>query len=171
MSKLGLQDQPEKEVACVAAGPLHSLIAAGGVEGLVKLYDHRSPRLVGTFKGHEEGIFSVAFSSTGLLASTSLDGTVRSWDCRAACDSAVGNSSGCINVMREHGDIVSPPHTHTHTHTYNPHPHPHNCRALHAAWTAWTPALIMHKPCLCTRTVPVLPTHPHPPGGAPCVVC
>lgn len=91
-------------IACVAVQPKSGVIAAAGVQGVVKLYDHRSAELIGMFEGHDDGIFSTAFSLQGLLATASLDGSVRLWDCRSAWDTK--QRSPCVFTSHSHGDMV-----------------------------------------------------------------
>jgi WD40 repeat protein len=52
----------------------------GASDGTIRLYDMEQGNLVGTFKGHNDSIFALAFNPTGTeLASASQDHTVRVW--------------------------------------------------------------------------------------------
>ncbi|MGO6840426.1 hypothetical protein GUK34_28395 [Rhizobium leguminosarum] len=57
------------------------LVAGGGVDGTMKLFELQSGRLLRMLVGHSQRVASIAFSSDGgNLISGSGDGTVRSWD-------------------------------------------------------------------------------------------
>jgi WD40 repeat protein len=81
-------------IRSVAHSPNRKLIAAGGVEGVVHVWELPSGRELLTLQGHEDTIYTVAFSPDGkTLASGSVDQTVRLWDL------TTGN---CIKVLVEH---------------------------------------------------------------------
>jgi WD40 repeat protein len=62
-----------------------SRIAAGGADGIVRLYDAGTGHEVMGLHGHVAGVTSLHFSrGDSLLTSTSVDGTVRIWDGRPA---------------------------------------------------------------------------------------
>ena len=57
------------------------LVASGGVDGTVRLWEAASGRPLATLQGHTGSVCSVALSGDGrLVASGSLDGTVRLWE-------------------------------------------------------------------------------------------
>jgi WD40 repeat protein len=67
----------------VALSTNGDVCATGSFDGLVRLWDARTGRLLWTLEGHTGVIWSVALSSdTSLLASGGFDGTLRLWDPR-----------------------------------------------------------------------------------------
>ena len=65
----------------IAVSPDGRLLAIGGNDGDVGLFDSSSGRRLGTLKGHTGRISGVAFSPNGrLLLSAGTDGTARLWD-------------------------------------------------------------------------------------------
>lgn len=61
--------------------PAGGLLATGGVDGLVRLWDSATGEQLAALRGHEDCASDVAFSPDGaLLASGGVDRTVRLWD-------------------------------------------------------------------------------------------
>ena len=57
------------------------LLASGGMDGTVRLWEAPSGQQLATLEGHTGGVWSVVLSADGrLLASGSFDGTVRLWE-------------------------------------------------------------------------------------------
>ena len=61
------------------ASPDGAWLAAAGADGVVRLWEVASGRLVQSLEGHSGAVQAVAWSDDGRLASASLDGTVRVW--------------------------------------------------------------------------------------------
>ncbi len=68
-------------VMSMAYSPDGGLLASGGQDGRVRLWDARTAKERGTLEGHERRVAAVAFSPDGtLLASGGFDRTIRIWD-------------------------------------------------------------------------------------------
>ncbi|MFJ5303724.1 helix-turn-helix domain-containing protein [Streptomyces sp. NPDC088350] len=79
-----LSARPFTEVTQAAYSPDGRLLATADADHTVRLWDVARRRVVATFTGHRESVFSVAFAPDGrTLASAGSDGTVRLWDVRA----------------------------------------------------------------------------------------
>ena len=72
----------EGQVFSVSFSPDSRLLASGGIESLIRLWDVSSRKTVATLTGHTDQIYSVSFSPDGrLLASGGLDEyLVKLWD-------------------------------------------------------------------------------------------
>jgi serine/threonine protein kinase/WD40 repeat protein len=72
---------PPDEVKALAWSPDGRLLAAGGDDRNVHVWDAEAGRVQSLLEGHQRWVTAVAFSPDGeLLASSALDGTTRLWD-------------------------------------------------------------------------------------------
>lgn len=75
---------PDGRVSCLAVSPDGQLLATGGTDGLVQLFDARRGGPLGTpLPGHSGAVNQVAFTvDSARLISAGTDGTLRVWDAR-----------------------------------------------------------------------------------------
>lgn len=86
-------------VYAIACPPDMSLLAVGGSESYIKLYNFQTAKIESTLRGHEDKINSLCYTRDGkLLVSGSSDNTARLWD--------MDNKSK-IKVVKLHHDEVT----------------------------------------------------------------
>lgn len=74
-------DTVDAGVTSVCISPDGSLVAAGSLDTIVRIWDVHSGQLVERLKGHRDSVYSVAFTPDGRgLVSGSLDKTLKYWD-------------------------------------------------------------------------------------------
>lgn len=93
----------EGEVTSVAFSSDGRLLASGGVDRTVKIWEVSTRKLQRTLTGHKNYVVAVAFSPDGdLLASGSTDNTIKIWDVSSGSllqtldGDALGNSVLCV---------------------------------------------------------------------------
>ena len=75
------QDYHTAGVYIVRFSPQGNIIASGGLDNNVKLWDVERKKLIATLVGHKQTVFGLSFSSDGSkLASASEDETIKIWD-------------------------------------------------------------------------------------------
>ncbi|GGS28102.1 hypothetical protein Snoj_44710 [Streptomyces nojiriensis] len=85
-----LTSRPFTEIWHAAYSPDGKWLATAESDHAVRLWDVAGRRVLATFAGHSESVFSVAFAPDGrTLASAGSDGTIRLWDTAARGRSAV----------------------------------------------------------------------------------
>ncbi|MFG2994474.1 helix-turn-helix domain-containing protein [Streptomyces sp. NPDC048257] len=90
-----LASRPFTEVWHAAYSPDGKRLATAEADHAVRLWDVAGRRVLATFAGHSETVFSVAFAPDGrTLASAGSDGTIRLWDTAARGRSAVLTGQG-----------------------------------------------------------------------------
>ncbi|MBM3216766.1 hypothetical protein FJZ36_17870, partial [Candidatus Poribacteria bacterium] len=71
---------PKSSIACIAVSPDGSLIATGGRDNAVRIWDTASGEPMATLTSHKKPVTGVAFAPDGsFLVSVSEDGTARLW--------------------------------------------------------------------------------------------
>ncbi|KAJ7075251.1 chromatin associated protein [Mycena belliarum] len=86
-------------VMSVALSPDGGLVAAGCVDGLVRIWEVRSGALVDVLRGHSNSVHSVVWRGEGSVLSGALDNSVRVWDLRGK------KKKECV-VFAGHKDFV-----------------------------------------------------------------
>lgn len=84
----------------VALSPDGKRAAAANQDGSIYLLDTETRALLRVLRGHRDQVFTVTFSSTGLLASGSWDGEVRIWDAVSGEQQAVlDKHAGAVHAL------------------------------------------------------------------------
>src|SRR5262249_40455352 len=83
-------------VTCLAVSPDGKMLASGGRDRVVRLWDVESGKALAELKGHKNGLCGLTFSPAGkLLASGDVQATVRVWDVKEGKEVClIDNKSG-----------------------------------------------------------------------------
>jgi WD40 repeat protein len=74
-------EEPKDAVLAVAFSPDGRLLAAGGVDGLARVWDAEAQKFISELPGHTDWVLSTAFSADGkFLVTSSADRTARIWE-------------------------------------------------------------------------------------------
>ena len=85
--------------SAMAYSPVESILASGGWDRTIRLWDTTTGEDIKTLTGHRSGIRSLAFSPDGkIIASGSYDRTVRLWDV---------DTGETVHTLTEHTDRVT----------------------------------------------------------------
>lgn len=93
-------------VTSVAINPNGTLVAAGSLDHVVRIWDVATGQLIERLRGHRDSVYSVAFTPDGKgLVSGSLDKTLKYWDVGSL---AMGGKGGgrCTMNFAGHKDYV-----------------------------------------------------------------
>ncbi|MEW5314056.1 MAG: hypothetical protein WDW38_005580 [Sanguina aurantia] len=86
----------------VQPGSKGSVVASGGADSTVQVYDVAASRVLASLEGHGKRVSAVSWLSPEVLLSSSTDKTVRVW--QAPRDG--GSSYSCLSVLRDHSKEV-----------------------------------------------------------------
>lgn len=82
-----------------------NVVATGGADGSVQLYDLQQQQSLGQLAGHTKRVTAVQFATPQLLLSSSADKTLRMW-APPADASEPGSGFACASVLSEHSAAV-----------------------------------------------------------------
>ncbi|KAJ9513170.1 hypothetical protein QJQ45_029340 [Haematococcus lacustris] len=79
-----------------------SIVATGGVDGTIQVFDVAGVRQLDSLEGHSKRVTGVQFASSTVILSSSTDKTVRIWRQQES-----GSSFACSAVLKEHqGEVI-----------------------------------------------------------------
>lgn len=95
-------------VTSVAVSPDGSILAAGSLDTVVRLWDMRTGHLLDMLRGHKDSVYSVAFAPDGtFLVSGSLDKTLKMWDLTSLDRSGAAGANIVKKDNGDHGERVT----------------------------------------------------------------
>ncbi|KAJ7263135.1 WD40-repeat-containing domain protein [Mycena haematopus] len=90
-------DNDDAGVMAVAISPDGTLIAAGCVDALVRVWSVSTMALVDVLRGHQNSVHSVVFTKDGGgIVSGALDNTIRCWDLRGVREKGKKEGPTCV---------------------------------------------------------------------------
>ena len=88
-------DNIDAGVTSVCISPDGTLVAAGSLDTVVRIWDVATGKLIERLRGHRDSVYSVAFTPDGRgLVSGSLDKTLKYWDVRPILRAREGGAAG-----------------------------------------------------------------------------
>lgn len=115
-------DNIDAGVTSVCISPDGTLVAAGSLDTVVRIWDVQTGKAIERLKGHRDSVYSVAFTPDGRgLVSASLDKTLKYWDVgpiydrrrngglkngTSAGDKVMDRTSQCLMNFTGHKDYV-----------------------------------------------------------------
>lgn len=98
-------------IESICLNPKESILAVADRNNLIHIWDFARNEKIGILKGHKSWVKSVVFGTNTLLASCSLDGSIKIWDCKQKIQvKTLKNRSGgvrCVGFNKECTWIVS----------------------------------------------------------------
>lgn len=88
----------EAGVLGIGFSPDGDTLASGGKDNTARLWNSESGALIRVLRGHEQAITDVAFSGDGVLATSSLDETIRLWPPAGAATVLRGHDGGVTSL-------------------------------------------------------------------------
>lgn len=88
-----------ESVTCVTFHPVYTVVATGGEDATIKLWDYETGKVERSLKGHSDAVQGITFNGAGtLLASCSTDLSIKLWDM---------DSYSCVKTMHGHDHMVA----------------------------------------------------------------
>ena len=90
-------------IVAIAAHPDQpSILATGGLDSTVQIFDHAQSRVLASLEGHGKRLTAVAFGIGSSVVSTSADKTTRIWT-----SASEGSTYSCSAVLKDHQGEVA----------------------------------------------------------------
>ncbi|XP_022292117.2 uncharacterized protein LOC111103271 isoform X2 [Crassostrea virginica] len=85
------------------------ILASGGQDKLIKLWDMKTGKLLQTLRGHERGVWCLNFFTQTLLVSGSYDGTIKVWNMNngTCCRTLIAHEGPVWALVRHENILVS----------------------------------------------------------------
>ena len=82
------------------------LLASGGADGKVRLWDCTRKKCVSEMEGHNGAVYVTKWASPGCVVSASADGTVKAWDVQTERCLTLEGHKGAVNQLHCDQDII-----------------------------------------------------------------